>query len=90
MRALQWLLIWALGSAVLIFGVARVAQSGESPAIRRACDGDVRHLCPKEWASHNSLAICNCMNARGGAFTVSLRCQAAWIKEHGLNKGECK
>jgi hypothetical protein len=51
-----------------------------SPAIRRACDNDVRRLCPKEYAARDGAAIHACMKEH--ALQVSLRCAAAWLREH--------
>jgi hypothetical protein len=85
--------IWLLGSTVLVTGVARFAHgAATSPAIRAACDGDVKRLCPKEFKSRNSIAICRCMNALSlwQMLGISAPCKAAWRKEHGLSKGECK
>jgi hypothetical protein len=90
---LQPLIIVLLLGTLALLAIPRVAHpQTASPAIRKACDGDIRTLCPKEYAMRRgrAKAICLCMNERGGAFTVSLACQRAWIKEHGMKKGECK
>jgi hypothetical protein len=60
-----------------------------SAAIRAACDGDVKKLCPHAYRSGSATLICRCM-ARQNTFSISWGCRTAWIKEHGLTRGECK
>ncbi|HEV3394499.1 MAG TPA: hypothetical protein VG100_00055 [Xanthobacteraceae bacterium] len=79
-------IIWLVLIATLaILAIPHPAHPQEpSAAIRRACDGDVRRLCPKEYAARDGARIRDCMGEH--KFSISLRCQAAWIKEHGLSK----
>jgi hypothetical protein len=93
---LPWLLIGTLA----LLAIPRAAHPGHpvaqgatgtptqepSPAIRRACDADARRLCPQEYGSHSAILIGNCMKQKAGPSSVSLKCQAAWIKEHGLSR----
>lgn len=60
------------------------ASQGASPAIRAACDGDIRRLCPKEHAAGDGAAIARCMRAH--AFSISTRCINAWLSEHPQEK----
>ena len=82
-------LIWLLTVAVVIMAAVRFAPAQTpSKAIMSACDSDARRLCPKEYRQRvgRIAAIGNCMKERAGPSTISLRCQAAWIKEHGLSR----
>jgi hypothetical protein len=56
------------------------ASQGASPEIRRACDGDVRRLCPKEYAARDRAGIGQCMKTNWTQ--ISAACVAAWLKEH--------
>lgn len=78
-------LIWLLASAVLILAVPRIAPAQEpSPAVRRACDSDVRRLCPDQYRARDNAAIGVCM--RQNAAMITLRCAAAWLAEHPGDK----
>lgn len=80
-------LIWPIVIATLaLLSVPHKARPAEpSAAVRRACVGDVKRLCPAEYAARDAAGIGECMK-KAGPLRISLKCQSAWIKEHGLKK----
>jgi hypothetical protein len=58
----------------------RDASPETSLAIRHACDGDVRRLCPKEYAARDRAGIRACMKTNWTQ--ISAACVAAWLREH--------
>jgi hypothetical protein len=74
------ILVLIIGTLALL-AIPRAAHPQEpSAAVRRACDGDVRRLCPKEYRAKDSAAIGTCMRAHWTG--ISGRCMAAWGSEH--------
>jgi hypothetical protein len=57
-----------------------------SPAIRAACDADVRTLCPSEYETKDARAIASCMKSHapfiGSPPYISPGCVKAWLDEH--------
>jgi hypothetical protein len=76
-------LIWiAIIGTLALLAIPRAAHPADTPsaAVRRACDADVRRLCPKEYAVRDRAGIGACMKANWTA--ISVGCVAAWLKEH--------
>jgi hypothetical protein len=73
-------IIWVLIIGTLaLLAIPRPAHP-QSSAIRRACDADVRRLCPKEYAARDRAGIGTCMKTNWTQ--ISAACVAAWLKEH--------
>jgi hypothetical protein len=79
-------LIWPIIIATLaLLAVPRPARPDEpSPAVRAACEGDIKRLCPKEHAAADGAAIAVCMRAH--AFAISRGCVRAYLNEHPQEK----
>jgi hypothetical protein len=81
-------IIWPIIIATLaLLAVPHRAHPQEvSAAIRAACEGDVRTLCPAEYARKDADAIAACMKGHapfiGKPPFISPRCVKAWITEH--------
>jgi hypothetical protein len=79
-------LIWPIIIATLaLLAVPRPARPQEpSPAVRAACEGDIKRLCPKEHAAGDGAAIAACMRAH--AFSISRGCVNAWLAEQSKER----
>jgi hypothetical protein len=74
-------LIWPIIIATLaLLAVPRPAHPQEArPAVRAACEGDIKRLCPKQRAAGDGAAIAACMRAH--AFAISRGCVDAWLSQ---------
>jgi hypothetical protein len=84
-------IIWPIVIATLaLLAVPQKAHPAEpSPAIRAACEQDVKRLCPKAYRSQSALLICYCMQ-RQSVFSISPKCVAAYLAEHGASRSKCQ
>jgi hypothetical protein len=78
-------LIWvAVAAIAALLAIPRAAHpEAPSAVVRRACDGDVRRLCPAEHRAKDSEAVGRCMRAHAG--DISIRCTNVWMREHPPN-----
>jgi hypothetical protein len=89
-------IIWPIIIATLaLLAVPHKARPQEvSSAVRAACEGDMRALCPDEYAAQDGPAIATCMKSHapfiGKPPFVSTDCVNAWLAEHPANRRKKK
>ena len=75
-------IIWIVLIATLaLLAIPRPGYPQEaSVTVRKACNLDVRRLCPKEFMLKDSALIGECMRVH--AASIGARCMKAWMLEH--------